>query len=314
MAEKTELFLIIGPTACGKSALGLSVAKKMDAEIISADSIQVYRGMDIGSAKVTKEEQFQVKHHLLDVADVCDSDFSVACFQSLAGAAINDIVKRGHRALVVGGTGLYINSLTYPLNFTNTASSPKYRTELTELETENDGYAYSLLKKVDPRSAERLHKNDKKRIIRALEIYHATGKTIGEHGDDFQNSANLQISYNPHIIGLNVPRAALYEHIEKRVDDMIANGLIDEVKALYKLYPNRALPAFQGLGYKQIIGCLEGECTYAEAIAAIKLETRHFAKRQMTWFKRDKRITWIDIMDMSFEAAVDFTVQYFGGA
>ncbi len=307
MTEKTELFLIVGPTACGKSALSLSVAKKMDAEIISADSIQIYRGMDIGSAKVTKEEQLLVKHHLLDVTDVCDSDFSVARFQSLACASIKDIVKRGHRALVVGGTGLYINSLTYPLNFTNTASSPEYRKELTELEAKNDGYAYSLLRKVDPKSAKRLHVNDKKRIIRALEVYHATGKTIGEYGDDFQNSANSQIPYNPHIIGLNVPRAVLYERIEKRVDNMIACGLIDEVKALYERYPNRALPAFQGLGYKQIIGYLEGECSYDDAIAKIKLDTRHFAKRQMTWFKRDNRIVWADTPE------ADCAIRIFGG-
>lgn len=310
---KPELYLLVGPTACGKSALGLSVAEKMDAEIISADSIQVYRGMDIGSAKVTKEEQFKVKHHLLDVTDVCDSNFSVACYKSLAAAAIQDIVNRGRRALVVGGTGLYINSLIYPLNFTSTASDPDYRMSLVELEAHNDGYVYSLLKKIDPKSAERLHPNDKKRIIRALEVYHATGKTIGEHGDDFQNLTNSEIAYNPHIVGLSMPRAALYERIEKRVDDMIAYGLIDEVKLLYKRYSNRKLPAFQGLGYKQLISYLEGECDYDEAIAAIKLETRHFAKRQMTWFKRDKRITWIDTTDMSYDALVDYVMRLFGG-
>lgn len=311
--SKPDVYFIVGPTACGKSSVGLGLAEKMNAEIISADSIQVYRGLNIGSAKVSIQEQMRVKHHLLDVTDVNDRMFSAACFQELASEAIQNIIQLGRKPLVVGGTGLYINSLIFPLNFANVSGALEYREKLQELEQNEEGYVYEQLKKIDPQSAARLHPNDKKRIIRALEVYHITGKTIGEYGYDFQNAANNGIPYTPHMVGLDIPRSILYERIEKRVDEMMNKGLLDETQSLYSRYHDKTLPAFQGLGYKQLIYYIEGETSLDEAVNAIKLETRHLAKRQITWFKRDKRIVWVNIADISLEEIISKIFNIFGG-
>lgn len=296
-ANKIKIGLIVGPTASGKTAASIALAKKLDAEIVSADSIQVYRGMDIGSAKPTMEERQGIPHHLMDAVDIDSPRFSVAEYRRMAGEAIEDIINRGKYPLIVGGTGLYVNSLIYPLNFTTVASDEKLRAKLAALEQAQKGAVYALLKKEDPKAAERLHPNDTKRIIRALEVVRLTGKPIDDHGGDFANSANAEIPYQPTIIGLTMPREALYERINLRVDIMLEQGLLDEAKAIYDAGYDASLPALQGLGYKQLFKYFGGEYTLEQTIDAIKLETRRFAKRQLTWFRRDKRIIWFDISD-----------------
>lgn len=292
---KPRIGLIVGPTASGKTAASIALAQKLNAEIISADSIQVYRGMDIGSAKPTMEERQGIPHHLMDAVDIDSPKFSVAEYRRMAGDAIEDILSRGKYPLVVGGTGLYVNSLIFPLNFTSVPSDEKLRSELTALEQEHKGAAYALLQQEDPKAAQRLHPNDVKRIIRALEVVRLTGKPIDEHGGDFANQAQADISYEPTIIGLTMPRELLYERINLRVDLMLEQGLLEETRAIYDAGYDPSLPALQGLGYKQLFKHFAGEYTFDEAIDAIKLETRHFAKRQLTWFRRDKRIIWFDI-------------------
>lgn len=296
-ANKIKIGLIVGPTASGKTAASIALAKKLDAEIVSADSIQVYRGMDIGSAKPTMEERQGIPHHLMDAVDIDSPRFSVAEYRRMAEEAIEDIINRGKYPLIVGGTGLYVNSLIYPLNFTTVASDEKLRAKLAALEQAQKGAVYALLKKEDPKAAERLHPNDTKRIIRALEVVRLTGKPIDDHGGDFANSANAEIPYQPTIIGLTMPREALYERINLRVDIMLEQGLLDEAKAIYDAGYDASLPALQGLGYKQLFKYFGGEYTLEQTIDAIKLETRRFAKRQLTWFRRDKRIIWFDISD-----------------
>ena len=251
--------------------------------------------MDIGSAKPTMEERQGIPHHLMDAVDIDSPKFSVAEYRRMAGEAIDDIVSRGKYPLVVGGTGLYVNSLIYPLNFTSVPSDEKLRSELTALEQTQKGAAYALLQTEDPKAAQRLHPNDVKRVIRALEVVRLTGKPIDDHGGDFANQAQAAIPYEPTIIGLTMPREMLYERINLRVDIMLRQGLLDEARAIYDAGYEPSLPALQGLGYKQLFKHFAGEYAFDEAIEAIKLETRHFAKRQLTWFRRDKRIIWFDI-------------------
>jgi len=295
--SKIKLGLIVGPTASGKTAASIALAKRLNAEIISADSIQVYKSMDIGSAKPSMEERQGIPHHLMDAVDIDSPKFSVAEYRRMAGEAIDDIVSRGKYPLVVGGTGLYVNSLIYPLNFTSVPSDETLRAELTAIENQQKGAAYALLEREDPKAAQRLHPNDVKRIIRALEVVRLTGKPIHQHGGDFANEANVEIPYEPTIIGLTMPRERLYERINLRVDVMLEQGLLEEARGIYEAGYDLSLPALQGLGYKQLFKHFAGEYTLEEAIEAIKLETRHFAKRQLTWFRRDKRIVWFDISE-----------------
>ncbi len=294
-SHKNKIGLIVGPTASGKTAVSIALAQRLNGEIVSADSIQVYRGMDIGSAKPTLSERQGIPHHLMDAVDIDSPKFSVAEYRRMAGEAIADIAGRGKYPIVVGGTGLYINSLIYPLNFTSVPSDEKLRNELAALEAESKGAAYRLLQAEDPRAAQRLHPNDVKRVIRALEVLRLTGKSIDEHGGDFANSANEEIPYEPVIAGLTMPRELLYQRINLRVDMMLEQGLLEEARAIYQAGYDKSLPALQGLGYKQLFKYFSGEYTLDEAIDAIKLETRHFAKRQLTWFRRDKRIVWFDV-------------------
>ncbi len=293
--EKIEIGMIVGPTASGKTAVSIALARRLNAEIISADSIQIYKGLDIGSAKPTVEEQAGIPHHLLDTIEIDAPKFSVAEYQKMAGECIADVHGRGKFPLVVGGTGLYVNALTYPLAFTAVASDPLLRQELTGLETASPGKLYEMLRALDPNSADRLHPNDIKRIIRALEVVKTTGNTIGEHGGDFSNEAKAEIPYNPQIAGLAMPREMLYARIEERVDAMMRLGLREEAEGIFKSGYSLDLPALQGLGYKQLFQYFRGECTIAQAVEAIKRETRRFAKRQITWFKRDPRIQWFDV-------------------
>lgn len=297
---KIRLILIVGPTASGKTAAAVYAAKRLNGEVVSADSIQVYRGMDIGSAKPTLAERCGIPHHLMDAVDINSPRFSVAEFRSMAGEAIDDIAARGKQPIVAGGTGLYINSLVFPLSFTEVRSDEGLRAELMEIENkEGRGALHRLLSKEDPVSAERLHPNDTKRIVRALEVVRLTGKPIDAYGGDFSNKAGADIPYDPVMIGLTMPRELLYDRINRRVDIMIQSGLVDEARAIYDTGYDRSLPALQGLGYRQLFRVFDGECTLEEGIEAIKQETRRFAKRQLTWFRRDERIHWLDVSRFS---------------
>lgn len=294
LEAKQKIYLTIGPTASGKTAASISVAKSIGAEIISADSIQVYKGLDIGSAKPTVEEMDGVPHHLLGCIEVDDKDYNVSAFRRLASEKINEIASRGNKALIVGGTGLYVNSLIYPLNFSEAKPDFERREELSEIEKRQSGALHAMLQSIDPESAIRLHPNDIKRIIRAIEVFEKTGTTLTEHGGDFANSKGQEIDYEPIIAGITMDRALLYSRIEQRVDKMLEEGLLREVDALLAKGYNANLPALQGLGYKQLIMYRKGEVSYEEAVELIKRETRRFAKRQISWFKRDQRIRWFD--------------------
>lgn len=305
-----KIAIILGSTASGKTASSIEVAKRLNAEIISADSIQVYKGMDIGSAKPTVEEQQGIVHHMLDVVDANCCDFSVARYFELASECIYDIASRSKLPLIVGGTGLYVNSLTYPLNFACAPSDPLIRQQIAQEEDGHPGYAMRELAKVDPDSAQRLHPNDKKRIIRALEVYRSTGRTLTSYGDDFKNDENRTPPFDAVMLGITMPRERLYSRINERVDVMMQCGLLDEVRSLLDAGCTPDRVSMQGLGYKQLAAHILGKCTLDEAIEQIKLETRHFAKRQMTWFRRDKRIHWLDVTEYdSFDALVSDMIQ-----
>ncbi len=294
MRKKPHILIVLGPTASGKTAASILLAKKLNAEIISADSIQVYRGLDIGSAKPTMEERQGIAHHLLDMIDVDDKGFSVAEYKRQAELAIADIRSRGKIPLIVGGTGLYVNALTYPLQFTNVPGDPLVRERLKQEEQEHPGSLYERLRQQDTVSADRLHPNDQKRIVRALEVLEVSGQPISAFGTDFENKAEQDIPYQVTQIGLTLERALLYQRIEQRVDAMMQAGLLEETKKVNEAGYAHTLPALQGLGYKQLLRHLRGETTLTEAVEDIKRETRHFAKRQITWFKRDQRIHWLE--------------------
>lgn len=289
---KPKIFLIVGPTASGKTAASITTAKRINAEIISADSIQVYKGLDIGSAKPSAEEMDGVPHHLLDFADIDDTSFNVSVFRELAIKKIGEIQSRGKNALIVGGTGLYVNSLIYPLNFSQAEPDFERRAELEQLEQNSPGVLHGMLASFDPDSAERLHPNDTKRIIRAIEVFEKTGSTLSAHGGDFANERGETIAFDPVIAGITMDRARLYRRIEKRIDMMMEAGLLDEVDSIIEKGYASDLPALQGLGYKQLIMYRKGEVSLDEAVELIKRDTRRFAKRQISWFKRDKRIRW----------------------
>ena len=291
MNVKKPLVVITGPTAVGKTDISILVASQLNGEIVSADSMQVYRSMNIGTAKPTPEEMAAVRHHMIDIVEPWQ-EFSVAQFQRQARRCIGDILSRGKLPIVVGGTGLYINSLIYDLDFTGTVSDQRFRTELQKLARERGKeYLYDRLKKADPDTAKRLHVNDLRRIIRALEVYHCSGVPMSAHNTGMRRTA----PYNPVVFGLTMQREELYRRIEKRVDRMMAEGLLDEVKDLLERGCTREMVSMQGLGYKEVIGYLEGEYTLSEAVELIKRNTRRFAKRQFTWFRRNGKIIWIDV-------------------
>lgn len=288
---KEKLFVLIGPTAVGKTELSIDLAKRLNAEIISADSMQIYKYMDIGTAKITEEEMEGVPHHLIDFL-YPDEEYTVSDYQRDASRLITEINARGRLPMVVGGTGLYINSLVYELNFAKAPPDEEYRVELEELAT-NYGieYIHDLLSKVDPESAKTISKKDKKRIIRALEVYKTTGKTMSEYNKNFRKETD---KYDLCMVCLNMDRQKLYDRINMRVDIMIENGLIDEVKGILHKGYHKNLVSLKGIGYKEIIEYLDGNLTLDEAIEKIKKGSRNYAKRQLTWFRRDKRIKWVN--------------------
>ncbi|WP_126426589.1 tRNA (adenosine(37)-N6)-dimethylallyltransferase MiaA [Brevibacillus marinus] len=290
MQPQERLVVIVGPTAVGKTALSLTLAKRLGGEIISGDSMQVYRYMDIGTAKVSPAERAVVPHHLIDIVNP-DEEYSVALFQQMATRLIREINQRGRLPFIVGGTGLYIEAVTHRFRFAQAEQDPQLRERLKRLaETEGVEALHRRLAQIDPVTAKRLHPNDVKRVIRAIEIYELTGKTMA----DFQQRAE-QSPYNLYMVGLTMDRARLYERINQRVDQMIADGLVEEVRRLLERGYDPSLVSLQGLGYKELIPYLQGACTLEEAVAEIKKRTRRFAKRQLSWFRRMPEVHWYDL-------------------
>lgn len=288
-----HVIVIVGPTASGKTKIAIELAKGINGEIISADSMQLYKYMDIGTAKPTLKEMQGIKHYLIDEVNP-DEEFNVVRFKELALKYIEKIIAVNKKPIVVGGTGLYINSLISNIDFSEAFSDWEYREKLKkEAEETGNEQLYNMLKEVDPMAAEKIHVNDTRRIIRALEVYHFTGKPISYH----QEISRLNPpQYNYIVFGLNINRERLYERINDRIDNMLASGLVDEVRTLVEMgYNINNIVAMQGLGYKEILSYLRGECTLEEAVYILKRDTRHYAKRQLTWFRRDERIIWIDL-------------------
>ncbi len=295
---KKPLIILTGPTAVGKTAASIGLAKAVKGEIISADSMQIYRQMDIGSAKITPEEMQGIHHHLIDVLDP-DEEFNVVRFQHMAREAMKGIYDRGRIPIVVGGTGFYIQALLYDINFTENDGDTSYRKEMEALaKAKGADYLHGLLKEVDERAAVEIHPNNIKRVIRALEFHHQTGQKISEHNEmERQKESAYQSAY----FVLNDDRANLYSRINRRVDQMMEKGLLEEVKALKARGYTRDMVSMQGLGYKEVLAYLDGECTLKEAVSVIKRDTRHFAKRQITWFKRERDVIWIDKQDYEYQ-------------
>ncbi len=293
---KPELLIIAGPTASGKTAVAVELALRLDAEVVSADSMQVYRDMDILTAMPTPEEMRGVPHHMLGVFPP-DQKCSAAAYRELALGRIQDILARGKRPIVCGGTGLYINALTRPLSFA-AQGDDAIRAELTRIAEAEGGRErlHEQLKAVDPAAAARLHPNDVRRVVRALEIYRITGRTQSEQAAlDAQRGDG---PFSERVYALDWPREALYARIDRRVDEMLQSGLVDEVRRLMK---NEAVfsTAAQAIGYKEIAAALRGECALAEAVETLKRATRNYAKRQLTWFRRDARVRWVAAQGLS---------------
>lgn len=301
MSEKKPLIILTGPTAVGKTDLSLLLAKKVNGEIISADSMQVYKKMDIGTAKIMPEEMDGVRHHLIDILDPSE-DFNVVLFKKYALAAMNEIYSRNHIPIITGGTGFYIQALLYDINFDENDGDMSYRHELEELAAAYGvSKLHDMLKAVDPDSAAAIHENNVKRVIRALEFYKKTGKQISKHNEEERARTS---PYNFAYFVLNNSRDVLYDRIDRRVDIMLENGLVDEVKALMDQGYTRDMVSMQGLGYKEIIDYLSGDISYDEAVYILKRDTRHFAKRQITWFKRERDVIWVNKNEFADDNAI----------
>jgi tRNA dimethylallyltransferase len=289
--DKQKLVVITGPTAVGKTKLSLRLAKSIGGEIISADSMQVYKYMNIGTDKISPEKMEGVPHHLIDFLDPHE-DFNVFVFQGLVKKAIEDITSRGKVPIIVGGTGFYIQAVLYDIDFTETDEDESYRHELEKrAETEGVHVLHEELMAVDPESAEAIHENNSKRVIRALEYYTKTGRKISEHNKEQHERTS---PYDFKYFVLTDDRAVLYDRIDRRVDQMIDEGLETEVKELMAMDLPESATSMQGLGYREMIGYLKGEYDLERAVYLIKRNTRHFAKRQLTWFKREKEVIWVD--------------------
>ncbi len=297
MQQREKLVVIIGPTAVGKTQLSLDLAQQFNGEIISGDSMQVYRGMDIGTAKAEPAELALVPHHLIDIKNP-DEEYSVALFQESATRLITEINQRERLPFIVGGTGLYIESVTHRFQFSQAAQDPELRERLQRLaDAEGVEALHARLADVDPITAQRLHPNDVKRVIRALEIYESTGYKMS----DFQ----LRAQHSPYdlvMIGLTMERVVLYERINRRVELMIEAGLVEEVRGLLDKGYDASMVSMQGLGYKELIPYLYGEITLEKAINDIQQRTRHFAKRQLSWFRRIPEVQWFDMTDPAGQA------------
>ena len=308
--DRKPLIILAGPTAVGKTSLSIRLAKETGGEIISADSMQVYRHMDIGSAKITKEEMEGVPHYLVDVLEP-EEEFNVVRFQQMAKEAAERIWKKGKIPLVVGGTGFYIQALLYDIDFTENDGDESYRRQLERKASDEEGASelYEILKTVDPKAAQEIHPRNIKRIIRALEFYHQTGKKISEHNE---TQRQKESPYNYAYFVLTDERSRLYERIDRRVDLMMEQGLLDEVRYLKERGVRKDSTAMQGLGYKELYAYLEGEYPLDEAVRIIKRDTRHFAKRQLTWFKRERDVIWADksVIRQEEEKLADYMLGY----
>ena len=301
---KQPLIVLTGPTAVGKTSLSIKLAKAIGGEIISADSMQVYRHMDIGSAKITAHEMEGVPHHLIDVLEP-DQDFNVVTFQHMAKEALEEIYSHHRIPIIAGGTGFYIQALLYDIDFKENDDESLVRRELEELAAREGEAApavlHAMLEEIDPESAARIHANNVKRVIRAIEYYRLTGERISVHN---QEERIKESPYNFLYYVVNTQRPVLYGRIDRRVDQMIENGLVEEVQALKAMGCHRGQTSMQGLGYKEILDYLDGRCTLDEAVYILKRDTRHFAKRQLTWFKRERDVRWLNLPDFGNDAAL----------
>ena len=293
--NKPKVIVICGPTASGKTALSIELAKKINGEIISCDSMQIYKYMDIGTAKPTLEEQKEVKHHLIDFVEP-NQRYSVAEYKKDAEKSIEEILSKGKTPIIVGGTGLYVDSLIYGIEYPEIELDEEYRKQL-EKEIEEKGLEslYNKAKEIDSKAMEKISPNDKKRIMRVVEIYKATGKTKTEQEIE---SRTHEVKYDYKVFAIKMDREKLYERINKRVDMMIEKGLIEEVQNILKKY-DKFPTAMQGLGYKEVVEYLDGKTTKEEMIDKIKMQTRRYAKRQITWFKKNKQTVWIENNELS---------------
>ena len=295
---KQPLIVLTGPTAVGKTSLSISLAKAVNGEIISADSMQVYKKMDIGSAKIRSEEMQGIPHYLVDVLEP-EEEFHIVKFQQMAKKAMEDIYSRGKIPILVGGTGFYIQAVTKDIDFTEAQQENDYRKELEALAEEKGGeHLHEMLRKVDPVSADAIHAHNVKRVIRALEFYHQNGSPISAH-NEAQNQH--ESPYNLAYFVLNMPRELLYERIDLRVEQMMKEGLLEEVSRLKEEGCHRGMVSMQGLGYKEILAYLDGEYPLEEAVRVLKRDTRHFAKRQLTWFRREQELTWVNKDQFSYQ-------------
>lgn len=295
---KNKILIIAGPTAVGKTNLSIKLAKELNGEIISTDSMQIYKYMDIGSAKITKDEMEGVPHHMIDVVDP-STPFSVAEYKERASKCIDDILSKGKLPILVGGTGLYINAITCNMNFTEAESDNEYRKELEELADEKGNeFIHEMLKDIDPISYKEIHFNNRKRVIRALEVFKLTNKPFSSFnaGDDFYNCP-----YDVRYYVINMDRAKLYDRINLRVDIMLEQGLIDECIKLKNMGYNSLMQSMHGIGYKEVFYYLDNKISYTEAVEMIKQGSRNYAKRQLTWFRRDPRAIFLNKDELSEE-------------
>lgn len=290
--DKNKVIVIAGPTASGKTSLGVELAKRINGEVVSCDSMQIYKDMNIGTAKVTKTEMQGIKHYLIDIISP-EERYSVADYKKAAEKAIIEILEKGKTPIIVGGTGLYVDALIYGIEYPNIEFDEKYRKQLeNRVETEGLEALYEEAKKIDKQAVQKISSNDQKRILRILEIYHATGKNKTQQEAE---SRKNEVKYDYKVFAINMDREILYNRINKRVDIMMENGLIDEVKQIKKKY-NKFPTAMQGLGYKEVVEYLENKISKDEMVEKIKQESRRYAKRQLTWFRKNKENIWLDGM------------------
>lgn len=303
-----KIIVLVGPTAVGKTYVSVQLAKKLNTEIISADSMQIYKEMNVGTAKITEDEKQGITHHMIDIISP-NEKFSVSEFKSESEKIIDNILEENKIPIIVGGSGLYVNSLIYDLDFGNAKSDNKIRDYYTALYNEKgEDFLYEKLKEIDPESSEKIHKNNVKRVIRALEVHEITGKKFSELNTDIRKYSK---KYDCILIGLNMDRKILYERINQRVDKMLSEGLIEEVRNLIKEGYDKNLVSMQGIGYKEIVEYLEGNISLEETVIILKRNTRRFAKRQFTWFLRDTNVKWFDIstindIDSTVDSIQDF--------
>lgn len=312
MSSKLPLIVLTGPTAVGKTNLSIGLAKRLGGEIISADSMQVYKHMDIGSAKIQPGQMKGVRHHMLDILEP-DEEFNVVIFQDRVKQCIKEITDRGNIPILAGGTGFYIQAVLYDIDFTENEENDGIRDRFERLcEEKGSEYLHDMLRQVDEAAALAIHPNNKKRVIRALEFYTLTGKKISEHNE---TERKKESAYDSCYFVLNDDREKLYERIDKRVEDMLAEGLLEEVKWLKEAGFERNLVSMQGLGYKELFSFLDGEISLERAVYLIKRDTRHFAKRQITWFKREKNVMWVEKGEFHYdeEKILDYMVERWEG-